>query len=199
MNKMSKAAKILDRIIAVIFWLTLSVTVLCIIGGGVLLFLGGKLPNRSYWPLTTLNFGNLELLLRPDAVPQSYGSYLLAAALFLLVHVPVFCIMLRTLRDTLKPFIACQPFHDTISKNLRKLAILVVVYTALTIVGEAVLTGLLVSIFDPATLLRSDKVLGVSVNATADLTPLLFAGALYLLSKVFLYGQELQQLSDETL
>ena len=54
MNKMSKAAKILDRIITVIFWLTLSVTVLCIIGGGLLLFLGGRLPNRSYWPLTTL-------------------------------------------------------------------------------------------------------------------------------------------------
>ncbi len=199
MNKMSKAARILDRIIAVIFWLTLSVTVLCIIGGGVLLLLRGRIPDRSYWPLTTLNFGSLELLLHPDAVPRNYGSYLLAAVLFLLVHVPVFCIMLRTLRDTLKPFITCQPFHDTISKNLRKLAILVVVYTALTIVGEAVLTGLLVSIFDPASLLRNEKVLGVSVNLTADLTPLLFAAALYLLSKVFQYGQELQQLSDETL
>ena len=32
-----------------------------------------------------------------------------------------------------------------------------------------------------------------------DVTPLLFAGALYLLSKVFQYGQELQTLSDETL
>ena len=42
-------------------------------------------------------------------------------------------------------------------------------------------------------------VLDVTVNATADLTPLLFAGALYLLSKVFRYGQELQTLFDETL
>lgn len=199
MNKMSKAAKILDRIVAVIFWITLSVTALCILGGGILLLLRGRIPDRSDWPLTTLTFGSLELLLHPDAVPRNYGSYLLAAALFLLVHVPVFCIMLRTLRDTLKPFIACQPFHDTISRNLRKLAILVVVYTALTIVGEAFLTRLLVSIFDPASLLRNDMVLGVSVNLTTDLTPLLFAGALYLLSKVFLYGQELQQLSDETL
>ena len=199
MNKMSKAAKILDRIIAVIFWITLTVTVLSIIGGGILLLLNGRIPNRSDWPLTTLNFGSLELLLHPNAVPQSYGSYLLAAALFLLVHVPVLCIMLRTLRDTLKPFIACQPFHDTISRNLRKLAILVVVYTALTIAGEAVLTRLLVSIFDPAALLQNDMVLGVTVKTTADLTPLLFAGALYLLSKVFRHGEQLQQLSDETL
>ena len=199
MNKMSKTAKLLDRIIAVIFWVTLVVTVLCIIGGCAVLLLSGKIPNRSDWPLTTLNFGSLELTLHPDAVPHNYGGYLLAAALFLLVHVPVLCIMLHTLRDTLKPFIACQPFHDTISRNLRKLAILVVVYTALTILGEAVLTGLLVSLFDPASLLHNDMVLDVSVNVTADLTPLLFAGALYLLSKVFLYGQELQQLSDETL
>ena len=199
MNKMSKTARILDRIIAVIFWITLVVTALCIIGGCTLLFLGGRLPNRSDWPLTTLNLGNLELLLHPDAVPHNYGTYLLAGAVFLLVHVPVLCIMLRTLRDTLKPFIARQPFHDTISQNLRKLPILVVVYTILTILGEAVLTRLLVSIFDPASLLLSAKVLGVSVNISADLTPLLFAGTLYLLSKVFQYGQELQQLSDETL
>lgn len=199
MTKMSKAAKLLDRILAVIFWVTLVVTVISIIGVGILASLSSNIPNRSDWPLTTLNFGSLELTLHPDAIPHNYGSFLLASCLFLLVHVPLLCIMLCTLRDTLKPFIACQPFHDTISRNLRKLAILVVVYTVLTILGEAVLTGLLVSLFDPASLLRNDMVLGVSINTTADLTPLLFAGALYLLSKVFLYGQELQQLSDETL
>ena len=69
----------------------------------------------------------------------------------------------------------------------------------LNILGEAVTSWQLVSLFDPASLLRSDMVLGVSVNTTFDLTPLLFAGGLYLLSKVFQYGQELQTLSDETL
>ena len=199
MNKMSTAAKILDRIIAVIFWITLAVSAICVIAIGILAILSFSIPGRSAWPLTTLTFGSLELTLHPDAVPGNYGIYLLATILLMLLHVPVFCIMLRTLRDTLKPFIACQPFHDTISLNLRKLAMLVVVQMVLGILGEAVLTGLIVSLFDPASLLRNDMVLNVSVNATADLTPLLFAGALYLLSKVFLYGQELQQLADETL
>ena len=199
MDKMSKAAKILDRILAVIFWLTLIAAIVGTVGICVLAVLHGRLPNRSEWPVTALELGSLSLTLHPDAVPQNFGSYLLAAGLLLLVNVPVYCIMLRTLRHTLKPFIARQPFHDTISENLRRLAILVVILTVLNILGEGVMTWLTVSLFDPAALLRSDRVLDVTVNANADLTPLLFAGALYLLSKVFRYGQELQTLSDETL
>lgn len=199
MDKMSKAAKILDRILAVIFWVTLIAAILGTVGICILAMLHGRFPHRSEWPSIALDLGNLSLTLHPDAVPQNFGSYLLAAGLLLLVNVPVYCILLRTLRHTLKPFIARQPFHDTISANLRKLAILVVILTVLSILGEGVMNWLTVSLFDPAALLRSEKVLDVSVNATADLTPLLFAGALYLLSKVFLYGQELQQLSDETL
>lgn len=196
MNKMSKTAKVLDRIIAAIFWTTLAVTVICVIGVGLLVLMNGGSPD---WSVTTLKLGQLELILHPDAVPQNFGRYHLWSIVLLLVNVPVYCIILRTLRDTLKPFIAQQPFHDAISRNLRKLAVLVVILMVLNIIGEAVLSWLLVSVFDPAALLRSDMVLGVSVNTTADLTPLLFAGALYLLSKVFQYGQELQTLSDETL
>ena len=44
-----------------------------------------------------------------------------------------------------------------------------------------------------------ENVISFASKNGASLMPLLFAGALYLLSKVFLYGQELQQLSDETL
>ena len=199
MDKMSKAAKILDRILAVIFWVTLAVAILCVVGICILALMHGRFPHRSQWPVTALELGSLSLTLHPDAVPQNFGSYLLAAGLLLLVNVPVYCILLRTLQHTLKPFIARQPFHDTISENLRRLAVLVVILTVLNILGEGIMTWLTVSLFDPAALLRSEKVLDVTVNATADLTPLLFAGALYLLSKVFQYGQELQTLSDETL
>lgn len=199
MDKMSKTAKILDRILAVIFWAIVVGSVLALIGMCVLAVLQGSFPGRSEWPVTALELGNLELTLHPDAVPQNYGRFLLAAGVLLLVHVPVFCIMLRTVRNTLKPFIERQPFHDTVSRNLRRLAVLVVVLVVLNILGEAVMSWMTVSIFDLSALLRTENVLHVSVNTTADLTPLLFAGVLYLLSKVFQYGNELQTLSDETL
>lgn len=199
MDKMSKTAKALDRVLTVIFWTALAVTAICLIGVVVLALLQGRFPHRSEWPVTALELGNWKLTLHPDAVPQSFGAYLLTAGLVLLVHVPLYCIILRTVRDTLKPFIQRQPFHDTVAANLRRLAMEVVVLMIVSTIGEAVLTWMTVSLFDPATLLRSNKVLDVSVGFTADLTPLLFAGALYLLSKVFQYGQELQTLSDETL
>ena len=48
-------------------------------------------------------------------------------------------------------------------------------------------------------LLLSDKITKVTFNYSFDFSFLLIAAVLYLLSLVFSYGQELQQLSDETL
>lgn len=199
MDKLSRTAKVLDKIIAVIFRILLIASAVCTIVLTVFLFLHARDPQRWSWTPTTLELGNVELFLHPDAIPANFGSYLTAVCVYLLVIALVNCIGLQTVRDILKPFIHRQPFHDTVARNLRKLAVLVTVYAALSIVGEAALNGIAVALFDPASLLRNDLVLDVVVNFTADVTPFLFAGALYLLSKVFQYGQELQTLSDETL
>lgn len=199
MKKMSRTAKVLDRIIAVIYWVMLVMTVLCVIAVALLAVVNHRIPDRSDWPLTSLELGGVELVLHPDAVPAGYGNYLVLLSVYALLGMPLYCIILLTIRDILKPFILRRPFHATVAKDLHRLAILVTVHTILTWVGSVLMTNMTRDLFDPAQLLRSEQVLDVVLNYSFDITPLLFAGALYLLSKVFLYGQELQQLSDETL
>ena len=45
----------------------------------------------------------------------------------------------------------------------------------------------------------SDKITGVSVTYSCDLSFLIYALVLFLMSFIFQYGSELQKLSDETL
>lgn len=210
MDRLSKTAKTLDKIVGFLYWVTVFGIVFGILAAVVLGFMVHMdteflRSNQS----NLLSFGQLELLLAPGVLKEitvgNYGSYLLWTAVLSLVSAPVYCIGLLTVRDILKPFIHCQPFHETVAKDLKTLSILVAVDTALTAVTTVILDHMTRNLYDLHKLFVGEAALGERIitaglsNATVDVTPLLFAAVLYLLSKVFLYGQELQKLSDETL
>jgi len=64
---------------------------------------------------------------------------------------------------------------------------------------QIVSTAMMVVGFDLENLLINDKITHITINATLDATFLLTGALLLLLSYIFQYGQQLQQLSDETL
>jgi len=92
-----------------------------------------------------------------------------------------------------------EPFAGLVSGKLKQLAALSLVLglaaEGLKMVGQAVTANMM----DLQSLLMSEKIAGVSLNYEMDLTFLLVFALLRLLSYVFRYGEELQQLSDETL
>ena len=198
MDKMSKTAKILDRIIRVVQWLVTLAAVF-----GIVFCLAVGCAALTHSPIfgmayTSINLGSVSLTLAagvPTAI--SRGVYL-ALAFFGTMALPVYCIILKTIRDILRPFIHHEPFHETVARNLHRLSILVIINAALGWIGNGIM-GWMARYCNVEQLLLSDVVRSVTINYDFDLTPLLFAGALFLLSKVFLYGQELQTLSDETL
>lgn len=200
MNKISKTARLLDRVIAVVYWLLII---------AVPVMLATFIPairamtQQSDRSLARLSLGDVEFLLAPGILHQittgeSHIAYI-SALVASLISVPVFILLLRTIRSALRPFIDRTPFHDTVAKNLKKLAVLVVIYFFMDVLMTVFMDLLYSTRFNLNSLFISDQILGVSYSPTVDTMPLFFAGVLYLLSKVFLYGQELQTLSDETL
>ena len=210
MNTISRTAKLLDRVCAFFYWVLIVCFVVIFI---TMVILGSKLLNGvDLYKINasfTLTFGSLELLLAPGVMAElirpGYEGTLLLALLFLMASVPVYFVMLLTVRDVLQPFIRREPFHETVAKDLKRLSILVVIDTVLSWIGAGLMNHLTITYLDIEKLfldgvLFGDRVIAVGLaDASIELTPLLFAAALYLLSKVFLYGQELQTLSDETL
>ena len=210
MNTISRTAKILDRVIRFIRWLfifAIAITIVFAVIFVISVARGTSLLSDEL--VYTLTFGNLKLQLAPGVLPEitheGLEIVLLAAQFSSLVGFVICMLILRTVRDILRPFIDQEPFHEAVACGLKRLSVLIVIYTVLGALSTGIFDHLTRRILDIQKLfldggLYTDKFVGaVLSNSTIDVMPFLFAGALYLLSKVFLYGQELQTLSDETL
>lgn len=199
MNKLSSIAKKLDAVVKIIYWLVLIVSVLSLGMTCWSIYAQHSDPNLNVTGMAA-DFGYLTLNLRfdePDMAAVNRYQFLVMA--LAVIHLPLYCVMLRRVRDILKPLKEQQPFHQTMAKNLKKLAVLIILVMVISIASEFVAFHYAVSTFDLPTLLRSEYVTGVKTEFVADLTPLIFSAALWLLSYIFQYGEELQTLSDETL
>ena len=103
------------------------------------------------------------------------------------------------IREILHPMTEGKPFDAVISTNLKKLARLSInlgILINIIRISEQVMT---VFVYDLPELLISEKITHVGGMFQLDLTFLIYWAILLLLSYVFRYGEELQQLSDETL
>lgn len=92
-----------------------------------------------------------------------------------------------------------KPFDAVVGTNLRKLAKLSInlgILYNIIILSEQIMT---VFVYDLPDLLLSEKITHIGGMFTLDLTFVVYWAFLMLLSYVFRYGEELQQLSDETL
>lgn len=203
MEKLSSTAKKLDSLfrIAGIF-ITIGI-VSCIVGLAILAvgyFLKLELEMiGNNW--NSLDLGFLELQVAESYVPSREVLLLQAAMEVVYTLLCLFFghLSVKCIRNILQPMTVGQPFHSTVSINLRKLARYCI---ALGITGflVEVLTRITTTIaFRLHELLLGEAITHVSYNYTFDLTFLLVAAVLYLLSYIFRYGEQLQQLSDETL
>ena len=103
------------------------------------------------------------------------------------------------IRNLLQPMTEEKPFDNSASLNLRRLAKLSIrmgILWNIIALSEAIV---MIFVYDLPSLLLSEKILHVGGMFTVDLTFLIYWAILLLLSYVFQYGEQLQQLSDETL
>ena len=147
------------------------------------------------------DIGFLELEVAPAFAPNRW-LILAQAAFTLLVSCRLFYDARRGVgyvREILQPMTESKPFASIVSVNLKKLAKLSITLGILVnviILAEQIMT---VFVYDLPGLLISEKISHVTGMFKIDLTFLIYWAILSLLSYVFRYGEELQQLSDETL
>ena len=107
--------------------------------------------------------------------------------------------IVKSIRAILAPMKNGERFHNDVSIHLKKISRYVcslgIGLNLQKIIGNILLT----KAYDLHLLLLSEKIPHVEFHFTLDLSFLLVSAILLLLSYVFRYGEELQQLSDETL
>ena len=202
MKNLTKTAKNLDIFFKVQQVILKICMIALFVGLGIIAaaFLFDLDPQSIGTGYSSLDIGTLELEIAPAyAPPEQFVLGLVATEMGLaLICVLILQPCVKIVREILQPMTEGKPFHISVSENLKKLAkrgiVLCILVNGMEIIG----TTMYVLGFDLAGLLVGEKITHVTYNAEFDLTFLIVAAVLYLLSWIFRYGEELQQLSDET-
>lgn len=203
MNKLTKTAKRLDTFFHIMQIAVNIAWVASLVGIGILLIglLLGLDPDMIGTGYESLDLGFVELEIAEDYIPNKHmilgqvGVVLALCMLFMLVSWK----SIQHLRNVLAAMIRNEPFHSLVGTELKVLAkysLVLGIIGNVLILAEQIFTT---AIFDLPALLLGEKIAHITFNYQIDLTFLILAAVLLLISYVFRYGEQLQQLSDETL
>ena len=203
MNNLSNTAKKLDKVLEIAHIVFGALAIACIVGVALIaaayvLRLDPSMIGTGY---ENFDVGFLELTVAESYAPDKW-MILLQAAITLAVSCRLMYDARRGvgyIREILDPMKEEKPFDTIVSTNLKKLARLSInlgIFYNMIILSEQIMT---VFVYGLPSLLISDKITHVGGMFQVDLTFLIYWAILLLLSYVFRYGEELQQLSDETL
>ena len=203
MNNLTNTAKKLDKIFSIAHIVLGAIAIACVvlfalIGIAYLFKWDPEMIGTDY---ENFDIGFLELTVAKAYAPGKW-LVLLQAAITLLAGFRL-CFDGRKgvgyIRQILRPMMDEKPFDRIVSTNLRKLARLSI---NLGILANVILLAdqiMAVFVYDLPALLISEKITQVNGMFNVDLTFLIYWAILMLLSYVFAYGEQLQQLDDETL
>lgn len=203
MDKLIFTARKIDvvfKIADVMLKIALVTCIVClgIIAVGVIFDLPADMIATNY---DQVEIGPLNFHIAEGFVPEFDGQLGQAAIMLAMgaaaSFIGILCV--KTIRDMLNPMKEGQPFHSSISKNLRKLGWLSLILGVVVNVMEAVSLFSVAAMQHIDALLISEKITQVDVNASFDVSFLIIPAVLFLLAYIFRYGEELQTLSDETL
>ena len=203
MNNLSNTAKKLDKAFEIAHIVFGALAIACIVGvalivAAYILKLDPEFIGTGY---ENFDIGFLELTIAKEYAPSKW-QVLLHAAITLAVSCRLFYDGRRGMgyiRQILQPMIEEKPFTAIVSTNLKKLARLSI--TLGILFNIIILSDQIMSVFvyDLPGLLISEKITHVAGMFNVDLSFLIYWAILMLLSYVFRYGEQLQQLDDETL
>lgn len=203
MNNLSNTAKKLDKVfeIAGIVLGALAIAAIVLVALITVAYLFKLDPDMIGTGYENFDIGFVELKIAEAYAPNKW-LVLLQAAITLLVSCRLFYDGRRGvgyIREILQPMKEEKPFASVVSVNLKKLAKLSISIGILVNVISLAEQIMMIFVYDLPGLLISEKITHVGGMFKVDLTFLIYWAILMLLSYVFRYGEQLQQLDDETL
>ena len=203
MDKLIKTATTLDnifKILSVMFRIAIIVCLVCVCAvlACNMLDLTTEMMGEAD---QVLEIGSLSLHVAAGQLPDPEGVLYWAGIMCVLGAVMCFVLNLcvKTIRVILAPMKEGKPFASEVSKNLRKLGWLSLIATVAAQGVSAVGLLTMAAMHRIDQLLISDKITKVEVVPGFELSVLIIPAVFFLLAYIFKYGEQLQNLSDETL
>ncbi len=150
--------------------------------------------------LNSISLGMISIDVADELVPSNtaikvYGCVGLLLIVILLAFVYYF---FQVLKNILKPMTEDKPFSPTVSKNLKKLGFATLALGIIINIIKWLETFATAHFYNIEQIIISENIKSFTVNYNFDLSFLIICFVLFFLSYIFKYGEQLQQLSDET-
>lgn len=204
MEKLKKTAGTLDTFFKITYRITIVFNIIGI--AIIMLFLlqclmaPGLFGSITSAMTTQLDFGGIRFRLAEGIQQGSTGAvYFLGSLILGAAELAVYVLMIRNIRSILAPMKEALPFDAAVAKSFRNLGVLTILRGGLKLILEFLVSGSLVRSLDLSALFLSDQITAVTTYYNFDFTFVITALVFFSLSYIFRYGEELQQLSDETL
>lgn len=202
MQDLTKTASTLDKLLHILSIATMIGIIGCIVGLGIIgagvMF---DLPlNKIGTGFQAADLGNITISVTDSLMP-SRAVILGKHALEILLSLVCLIIgrkMVATFREILAPMKNGEPFHTGISGKLKTLAIHTCIIGVAMNISDILSNTLTVLAYNLTNVMINDQITHITITNVFDFSFLFIAGVLLLLSYVFRYGEQLQQLSDET-
>lgn len=202
MEKIIKFSRVLWKIIDVLLIVCVASAIGYLIMAVVVAFLPDELLKYfTAWCSIFLDLGMVNVkLTEPIVIQEAIRPFFYAFSAYAIVSLAVYGYGFHLLRNILLTMSKSLPFKDVVSTNLRKLSVLVLVGNVVMYFVNNLRYEFQYRMFDLSNLFSNDLVASYSMQKHAlNLSVILIAVLLFVLSCVFKYGEELQKLSDETL
>ena len=200
MEKLMKTSKTVDNILMIAYKLMQVAGIILLVSIGICIIARfvDKLPMAE---LTSVSVSDVELTFKEPMLIDSATAVIemVVTLVVALLVIGITCYMIQLLRKVLAPMIVGQPFDGTVSKNIKKLGIAVIINGLAIDVVESVMSSMAFYMYDIAELIVSDNISKIMVNSEVSLDSVLVGVLVIMLSHVFHYGEQLQQQADETL
>lgn len=201
MSKLSKSTKILSMVLNIICWVILIGSLFYGINSviGCFSLSTGNATSESFVSGITLD--NLKFYSSTGGISiraAAMRNMQLVSLLVYFIQVPLSCWGIQILRQILRPIINSRPFSGT-SALLKKLGWICLLVAAIQNIADWLMLSIMDRQYHIADFFLGSIITDVSFRFEVNYTFIVAAIVVFILSGVFRYGEELQQLSDETL
>ena len=191
-NKTLKIAQKINRIFKVLLVLSIVVYTLLILYSGNI--------DTAQIEATRISLGVIELNLRQAFQDSVLSPALLFITLFIMISLLIlWYLMLSKLDIIIANAISGQIFSPTSGRSLKMISVYVIIEGVINLIARFISLNTISKYIFNLELFNTDIVSSVTVKTDYDISFLITAFIIFILAKIFAYGEELQKLSDETL
>lgn len=196
MEKIIKSTQLVEKILGILFWVIVAVC-----GVSLVLMVAAMVfvDDATVLESSSVILGNYKLKVHQAYTFAQLNGFLWVMLVNIVLYGGLYCYVIRILQSVFKPMTQGKPFHTEVSEGLRKLSNGVLIFGVVEAILEIATSVVYNRVVDIAALFDATAVESYSIWIVGNVNFIVWFFVIRLFRRIFIYGETLQQLSDETL